>query len=385
MVRIIPIAVVGLALVLYALWRGAYPDLFEDKEPLPAETAAVPATPPSGKPPSGSEVPPAVASETLPLTPQLDVVRIDKDGDAVIAGKSEPGASITIATQDGPLATVQADERGNWVALPEKPLPAGDHTVTIESTGKDGKTEVGDKMIVVSIPEEMGEKPLVVAVPTREFGASEVLQRPEIPAGTDEPTGIGRPSTTAPLPVAEAPVSGERVEEQAADVLPKPTKQSGVSVDAVDYDDQGNLALSGTASPGSVIESKIVGAESNSGSLGETKADETGAWRLKVKRSVAPGRYRLTVEERRPEGTPRSRIELPFERADVIAGFPPGDIVVVQPGHSLWRIARRVYGQGLHYTLIYAANRAQIGNPDLIFPGQIFSVPQDVPPGSASG
>ena len=371
--------------MLYALWRGAYPDLFEDKEPLPAETAAVPATPPSGKPPSGSEVPPAVASETLPLTPQLDVVRIDKDGDAVIAGKSEPGASITIATQDGPLATVQADERGNWVALPEKPLPAGDHTVTIESTGKDGKTEVGDKMIVVSIPEEMGEKPLVVAVPTREFGASEVLQRPEIPAGTDEPTGIGRPSTTAPLPVAEAPVSGERVEEQAADVLPKPTKQSGVSVDAVDYDDQGNLALSGTASPGSVIESKIVGAESNSGSLGETKADETGAWRLKEKRSVAPGRYRLTVEERRPEGTPRSRIELPFERADVIAGFPPGDIVVVQPGHSLWRIARRVYGQGLHYTLIYAANRAQIGNPDLIFPGQIFSVPQDVPPGSASG
>ena len=69
----------------------------------------------------------------------------------------------------------------------------------------------------------------------------------------------------------------------------------------------------------------------------------------------------------------------------MIAGFPPGDIVVVQPGHSLWRIARRVYGQGLHYTLIYAANRAQIGNPDLIFPGQIFSVPQDVPPGSASG
>ena len=59
--------------------------------------------------------------------------------------------------------------------------------------------------------------------------------------------------------------------------------------------------------------------------------------------------------------------------------------MVVQPGNSLWRIARRVYGQGVRYTVIYAANQAQIGNPDLIFPGQIFSVPQENRPDRVPG
>ncbi|MCY3754299.1 MAG: LysM peptidoglycan-binding domain-containing protein, partial [Alphaproteobacteria bacterium] len=170
--------------------------------------------------------------------------------------------------------------------------------------------------------------------------------------------------TATPTAQQPAPAGGE----------PSP---GGVSVDSVDYDDKGNLALSGTAEPGSTVEPKIAGAESGSESLGKVRADEKGEWRLRVERNVAPGRYDLTVEERGPGGEPRSRIRLPFERADPITDFPPGDVVVVQPGNSLWRIARRVYGQGVRYTVIYAANRAQIGDPDLIFPGQIFSVPQE--------
>ena len=49
--------------------------------------------------------------------------------------------------------------------------------------------------------------------------------------------------------------------------------------------------------------------------------------------------------------------------------------VVVQPGNSLWRIASRVYGEGLLYTEIYQANVGQIRDPDLIYPGQIFDLP----------
>ena len=679
MARIIPIAIVGLALVLYALWRGAYPDLFEETEPPAAvETAPTAETAPPAEAPAESGTPPAAAPppapDKPPLKPELDVVRINEDGDTVIAGKAEPGASVTIATQDGPLATVKADERGKWVALPEQPLPAGDHAVRIEATGKNGKKEVGDKTIVVSIPEGAGRKPLVVAVPTKDFGASDVLQRPEGPAGAEVPAapaaGPEKPPVLAEAPkeavraagtasagsepreaaagesaaqggdagarppagmdarkaedaaeaaadrrgapspaAAEAPASGEppappagsatqtaqrtatgedraSPEDKAGDTPPavaqapaKPEKAGaddrqaaggrappedragdtppavaqapakperagaddrqaveaggrapppedkagetppavaqapakperagaddrqaveaggrapppedkagetppavaqapakperarsagaqetprrqaaaagggasgeeraeeapaaiaaagaskpggagasdrpapaagapsapagtpappamaraeapaapqggqaapatqpstgGVSVDSVDYDDKGNLALSGTAKPGSTVEPKIAGAGSGSESLGEARADEKGEWRLRVERPVAPGRYDLTVEERGPGGEPRSRIRLPFERADPISDFPPGDIVVVQPGNSLWRIARRLYGQGVRYTVIYAANRAQIGDPDLIFPGQIFSVPEE--------
>ena len=50
-------------------------------------------------------------------------------------------------------------------------------------------------------------------------------------------------------------------------------------------------------------------------------------------------------------------------------------VVFVQPGNSLWRISRAVYGEGTRYTVIYAANAEQIRDPDLIYPGQIFDVP----------
>ena len=71
-----------------------------------------------------------------------------------------------------------------------------------------------------------------------------------------------------------------------------------------------------------------------------------------------------------------ARAVLPFSRAD-LQGFELRDgRVVVQPGNSLWRIARATYGSGFQYTLIYDANRAQIDDPDLIFPGQVFKVPE---------
>lgn len=49
--------------------------------------------------------------------------------------------------------------------------------------------------------------------------------------------------------------------------------------------------------------------------------------------------------------------------------------VIIRRGDNLWRLSRRVYGQGIRYTSIYDANRDQIGQPELIFPGQVFTLP----------
>ena len=57
--------------------------------------------------------------------------------------------------------------------------------------------------------------------------------------------------------------------------------------------------------------------------------------------------------------------------------------VVVQPGNSLWRLARTTYGSGLRYTIIYQANKEKIANPDLIYPGQVFQLPADGQGGTA--
>lgn len=47
----------------------------------------------------------------------------------------------------------------------------------------------------------------------------------------------------------------------------------------------------------------------------------------------------------------------------------------VLPGDSLWAIAQKLYGNGVHWERIYSANQSQIANPNLIFPGQVLSVP----------
>ncbi len=68
---------------------------------------------------------------------------------------------------------------------------------------------------------------------------------------------------------------------------------------------------------------------------------------------------------------------MPFQRAKPGDMMPAaGDNIVVQPGNSLWRLARRTYGEGLRYTVIYEANKDQIRDPNLIYPGQVFVVPK---------
>ena len=52
---------------------------------------------------------------------------------------------------------------------------------------------------------------------------------------------------------------------------------------------------------------------------------------------------------------------------------------MVQPGNNLWNISRVLYGRGIRYTVIYQANRDQIRDPDLIYPGQVFKAP-GIPP-----
>jgi nucleoid-associated protein YgaU len=63
-------------------------------------------------------------------------------------------------------------------------------------------------------------------------------------------------------------------------------------------------------------------------------------------------------------------------------GSPSSTVVVpkittttVSRGDSLWRLSQASYGAGMRYAVIYKANRGQIRNPNLIYPGQIFVLP----------
>ncbi|MGI8875144.1 MAG: LysM peptidoglycan-binding domain-containing protein, partial [Egibacteraceae bacterium] len=102
-----------------------------------------------------------------------------------------------------------------------------------------------------------------------------------------------------------------------------------------------------------------------------------GRWQIELD-ALARGRYRLRVDALDAEGAVASRVETPFQREyPLLAGDGPlPATVTVQPGNNLWTIARVHYGAGMQYVQIFTANRKMIRDPDLIYPGQIFALPE---------
>ncbi|MCC5984104.1 MAG: LysM peptidoglycan-binding domain-containing protein [Rhodobacteraceae bacterium] len=102
-----------------------------------------------------------------------------------------------------------------------------------------------------------------------------------------------------------------------------------------------------------------------------------GNWRATLP-EVDQGVYTLRVDEVDAGDAVRSRFETPFQREapEAVAGRSPVTALTVQPGNTLWGISRETYGRGILYVQIFEANRDQIRNPDLIYPGQVFDLPR---------
>jgi nucleoid-associated protein YgaU len=263
---------------------------------------------------------------TAPSLPNFDIVRVDRTGYAVIAGRATPGSKVKVYANEAPLAETTAEGDGSWVISTDTPLDAGPVELTLDMTTPDGVTVKSDQTIIIYVPQREGDRPLVLR--TTPGGATEVIQEPR-----DDGVGLG------PL-----------------------------SLETIDYDEQGAVIFSGKAETGRVVQ-----LFANGQFVGQTTADDGGRWRLTA--TMPPGVYTLQVIQLDENGRPAYAIELPFERASASDIELRDGKVIVQPGNSLWRIARRVYGRGVQYTVIYEANADQIRDPDLIYPGQIFEVP----------
>ena len=107
---------------------------------------------------------------------------------------------------------------------------------------------------------------------------------------------------------------------------------------------------------------------------GKTGAD--GSWRLAPTDPVGVGKHKLRLDRLTKDGKPAARLELPFDRVQVPPGTAEGGRLVVVHGDNLWNIARAHYGTGFQHILIYGANKEQIRDPDLIYPGQVLSMPK---------
>jgi nucleoid-associated protein YgaU len=138
----------------------------------------------------------------------------------------------------------------------------------------------------------------------------------------------------------------------------------------LDYDEHGRVTISGQASTGTVVRAYV-----DNEMVAEGQTDIDGRWCLAPIDSVAVGQHMLRLDLLAKDGRPTARLELPFER--IVVEPYTGDTrrLVVVRGDSLWNIARAHYGDGMRHTVIFGANKDQIRNPDLIYPGQVFSIP----------
>jgi len=277
---------------------------------------------------------------SLMVKPSFDIVRVDPQGNAVIAGRAVPNSLISVRKGNEVIGTVKADKRGQWVLLPENILSSGTHELTVMATGPDGTEVFSEKRLILVVPDSGN----VIA---------------DQPGSRD----TGSIAVAIPNSAEETPFILSNTGDISAVKLTLDVIDYGARVDAI--------LLSGRAKPHTEVRVYL-----DNNYIGRTGADGKGTWRLNLSVDIPTGLYRLRVDRVGPDGQTLERVELPFLRAIPVGDIPDSEVVFVQPGNSLWRLARNVYGSGLRYTEIYKANKDQIRDPDLIYPGQVFFLPK---------
>ena len=298
-----------------------------------AETAAVKK---AAKAAEKSLAPTPSPQPKSPIPPTFDVVRVNPLGDTVIAGRAQPGSTIIILDGGKTIGEAIADARGEWVFVPDKPLPPGNRQLSLEMRlkSKDQQPLLSESVVVLAVPKG-APQPLALKVPRTGVGASTVMQKPK----------------------AESKSLASGV----------PYK---FIVNVVDYDDFGTLSITGESAPKAPILLYL-----DNAFIGRTQANSEGLRNLTPSKRVATGLHILRADHVGTAGKVFARAEFPFSRAKPLKNMMPGTFIVVQPGNSLWRLARRTYGSGFRYSVIYEANKNQIKNADLIYPGQVFTLP----------
>jgi hypothetical protein len=290
--------------------------------------------------------------------PVFELIRVAPEGHTVIAGRAEAGSRVVVSDGDRPLGSVVADARGEWVFLPPAPLQPGEHRLALAAQAPDRPAVLSADLMVVVVPKpgediagrtaRLRDRPLAMKVSRSGLGPAVVLQGPREP--------------------------------QAAHTL---------SIETIDRDATGRITFSGTA-PADAVVSVYVAEQP----AGQTVADSGGRWLVRT--DAAPSEdHVVRADQLDDRGGVMARVAVPFTAAPGLGESRKGApgvtaagadgrtgrdgtmaFVEVEAGQNLWRIARNVYGRGQAYTIIYEANRNDIQNPDRIYPGQVFSLPQ---------
>ena len=334
----------------------------------PAPTPAPAADVAAESAPAASDPAPAVAD---PVLPGFDVVRVSPEGDAVIAGQAEPGSEIQIRVDEVQAASAMADAQGKFVALFTLAPSALPRILTLQSVLADGRRLASaDSVVLAPTPEpppvalaDAADPATDAADPT--VDAADPAARTKTAEAATAPAGASAAEAVAaadPVAAAPAPAAAE-----VAPAAPEPAPQAAlllsdggarvlqaaggedidprnVTIDAISYSTKGDVQLSGRGQSEGFVRLYL-----DNEPLMDTEIAPDGTWDGTLP-AVAAGQYLLRADQLDAQGEVLSRYETPFQREspEVLAAAAPGGAdapmaakITVQPGFTLWGIARQ--------------------------------------------
>ena len=369
----------------------------------------------------------------------LDTARVDPSGFVTIAGRAEKGALIEVLLGQNLIGTISVGNDGNFASIFEVPPSEEIRVLVLRTKKGEDFVYADESLVILpsQITDETGDENLqrsedvasvdnsdeVTSIDTPQVEGSNVIQKQattklndDASLETEEKLGTtnaatgkvsnGQQELVKDLSTTNSDqiiVEDPKLIEKANEDLNKNTDTNafqpkviiadsdGVKViqddkrsddelalDSIAYDPLGNVTVGGRSNPSGLVRFYI-----NNEAVSATKTNEAGYWEADLS-DIIPGTYTLRIDELSLKGDVISRLESPFKREDreklanlIAPSTSPVriNIVTVQPGNTLWAIARKRYGDGLLYVQVFEANRDKIKNPDLIYPGQLFDLP----------
>lgn len=311
------------------------------------------------------------------VQPTVALVEVAPDDNApIVMGALAPAAPQDVDTASAEQAT--EPQAASPTAIPETPAA--------DTEGQAADTLPEQDVVTTAAPvtdadvavEDAGSgQPVAIANAdlTEEGGETIDAQGDTVDVAVEpEPDVTSEPAPAAPT-VIVADADGVRVVQDGSG----PDVMSAIALDTITYDPAGEVTLAGRAIGEGFVRVYVDNRPVTTSRIAE------GNWQTDLP-EVDTGVYTLRIDEVDAEGVVVSRIETPFKREEPAAvaavmaeetreeGF---DVAVrtVQPGATLWAIAREEMGEGIMYVAVYEANRDLIRDPDLIFPGQVFRIP----------
>lgn len=366
---------------------GQAGDAGQVANPAAPAVTETPANPPASKPAQTAEVPKSVN----PAAPQFDEFRRETDGTTIIAGRAAPGSTVSVMVDGKEIAQTEADAKGGFALLSTITGEDGPQVMTLE-TDLGGERLSSDEEIILAplalkapdpvAPEVVSDSTISEPAPTAQTApiAGPVTAPTALPGTDSVATAETRPViSTAPAQPAAPRMAVLRSDAEGVQLMNpvEPDAPRQVSLDTIGYSAAGEVQLAGRAQS----EARQIRVYLDNTVIASLEVDPKGRWQGNLP-NVDEGVYTLRVDELRADGSVSSRVETPFQRESVAIleqakRDADGNItaITVQEGTTLWAIARERYGEGTFYLKVFEANKATIRNPDLIYPGQIFELP----------